>query len=52
MSWLPFNSAQPFLVVLEDVFDALEDGAGASLKTPQPVSDLPERSDARAAETD
>jgi hypothetical protein len=52
MSWLPFNSAQPFLVVLEHLLDALEDGAGASLKTAQPIGDLPERSDARAAETD
>jgi hypothetical protein len=52
MSWLPFNSAQPLLVVLKDVFNALKDGAGASFKAPQPVSDLPERSDARAAETD
>jgi hypothetical protein len=52
MSWLPFNSAQPLLVVLEHVFDALEDGAGASLKAAQAISDLPERGDARAAETD
>lgn len=52
MSWLAFNSAQPLLVVLEHLLDALQDRAGAGLEAPQPVGDLPKRGDTRAAESD
>ena len=52
MSWLAFNSAQPLLVVLEHLLDALKDRAGARLKAPQTIGDLPKRGDARAAESD